>query len=161
MKGEDSTDGMGEDSGSRDQKELSPEDAFQVERYEDAEDAGALFLECITIALELDWTQPTHEGTLGGQTGLFVTSVNGVQCVIKLMTTDPFIENRIEISYPTKFLWMAANTWENHHELLVLVVYDLGPNCVRATSLSLLVPRDGLEQVLQRMELKRELIVLA
>ena len=137
------------------------EQAFNLPAYEDAEDYRALFLEALTVQFQPDWSKPRHERPVGGLRGYFEMEVAGVLCLIHMMTSDTMAAGQPLINGAPKYLLLALDARGGHEELHILVVHDLGAFCGRGTSLSLLVPREHAQEVVQALKLQRQYIVLA
>lgn len=140
----------------------SIEDIFNLASYEDAEEYGALFVEALALDIEPDWGEPTFERPVAGRRGYYVQHLQDARYLLQIMTTDRFIEVQPTLNpADVKYILLTTNVFNEYEDLHFLVVFDHGSFCTRLTSISLLVPRQSCEVVLQALQLRRQYLVLA
>jgi len=135
-----------------------PEFDIRVYPKDVPQKAGYLFVEAIAFQFIPDYSRPIYKTRERGKYELFVMSIRGTSCRIKIMSTD------IELDPPTQqikrqFLLLARDRREGlvYHYLLLL--HSQEHAAARGTVLELLVPEDKLE-VLKELEPRKRRVVL-
>ena len=132
---------------------------FDLSHYPKAEDNGYLFMEAIVLQFIPDYSHPQYNISRYGESQLFVTSIGGTSCAIKIISTDP------EISSPAshtekKFLLLARDRSRGfvlHH---LMLVHPRGDLVERGTVIQLWVQENRLA-VLEHLKPQKQRVVLA
>ena len=135
----------------------SPE--FDLSQYPRAEDNGYLFVEAIVLHFIPDYSHPLYNNSQRGQFEVFVFSIGGTRCGIKIVCTDREIKGSARDT-EQQFLLLARDPSDNWVNYYLLLVYPRGNIVERGTVIQLIVPENHLA-VLHHLKPQKRRVVLA
>lgn len=133
------------------------DEPFDISQYPYAEDLAYLFIEAVIFDFIPDYSKPRYRVHQHGVHEIFDFSVQGTQCLIRVISTDREITGTHKSQ---TFLLLARdrkNSWVSHHLLLVHFERCIA---IRGTVLELLVPEDRLD-VIGEFKPRKQRVVLS
>jgi hypothetical protein len=131
--------------------------AFDLGRHRTAEMDGYLFVEAVMLRFSPDYGRPLEYKPKQGSYAMFFFSLGGVNCLLRIMSTDPEIGNHDGAS-KQDFILLARDCTQDlmvHYMLLV----DIQENvAVRKTVLELIVP-SGVDLLRKCRPVKRRIVL--
>ena len=127
-----------------------------------AENRGILMIDAVCLYFTLDFSRPRTHVQQHGQFELFGITIGGIGCFLHIISVDQEI-SRPKTGEDELFLLIARSSWGDHvshHLLMVRPEPGNSKFAVRATTLELLVPRNGL-RALRELKPRRRRIFLA
>ena len=131
---------------------------FDVIQYPRAEDKGDLFVEAIVLHFIPDYSYPYYNISELGEFELFITSIGGTTCSIKVMSTDREINGSVRRT-EQQFLLLARDRRHNSVYHYLLLVHPRGNLVERGTVIQLIVPENHLE-ILDHLKPQKQRVVL-
>jgi hypothetical protein len=132
---------------------------FDLLEYPHAEKDSYLFIEAIMLQFIPDYSTPSHHVPQSGQYSVFIFSLRGSRCGIRIISVDPEV-NKHPRREKQQFLLLARDYSKGlvfHH---LLLVHFRGGVAVRGTVLELVIPERHLE-ALEELHPQKRRIVLA
>ena len=136
--------------------------SFDISQYPHAETSGYLFISAIVFHFRPDWSQPAYRKRQHGEFELFIVSLRGTRCGIRIISTDREITDRdiTDAQTEQQFMLLARDRSGGLVFHYLLLVHAEETLTVRGTALQLLIPEDRLE-VLEDLRPRRQCMVLA